>query len=339
MVSAQTVADWGVSEPWGARAEKYVDDVEKTILQLVGQVLTQLQPVSLSYCHARCGFAMNRRLPSAAGFQLAPYPDGPVDHDVPVLKIESAEKKLLAVVFTYACHNTAIGGIMKINGDYAGYAQQNLERTHEGTIALFLAGCGGDQDPQPRRSIADAEQLGNSLASAVEAALVPEAVALPAKLESSLEMCPLAFAPLPPRSELEAQANSPDGFVSRHARRVLKQWPNAGDQPPDYDLPIQIVRLGDRLTMVVLGGEPVVDYSLRLKRELSSEKQWVWVTGYSNLVNCYVPNRRVLLEGGYEATGAVIYQSRPGPFHIDVEERIVQSVHRQVNKLRAAGQR
>ena len=117
---------------------------------------------------------------------------------------------------------------------------------------------------------------------------------------------------------------------------MLHQWPNPGDQPPDYPLPVQVVELGGKLTLVALGGEPVVDYSLRLKREFAADGQSVWVAGYSNLVHAYVPTRRVLLEGGYEGTEAVIYQSLPGPFRTDVEERIVECVHRQVKAVRAA---
>ncbi len=192
-------------------------------------------------------------------------------------------------------------------------------------------GCGGDQDPAPRRDQNDAEQNGLALASAVETGLASTPVPLSPTISASLEMCPLAFAPLPPRSDLEARANSGDGFVSRHARWVLKQWPNPGDQPADYLLPVQLVVLGQRLTLVALGGEPVVDYSIRLKRELSGEQRLVWVASYANLVNAYVPSRRVLLEGGYEGTEAVIYQSLPCPFRTDAEERIVESVLRQAN--------
>ena len=60
----------------------------------------------------------------------------------------------------------------------------------------------------------------------------------------------------------------------------------------------------------------------------------VWVAGYSNLVHAYVPSRRVLLEGGYEGTEAVIYQSLPGPFAVELEDRIIESVHRQVDAMR-----
>lgn len=337
MVSAKTVADWGIEPEWGSRAESFVNGLVDKLDTALKNVLSHLEPVTLGYSHARCGFAMNRRLPSGGAFQLAPNPDGPVDHDVPVLRIESAEKGLIGIVFGYACHNTALGPTLQLNGDYAGFALQKLENDHPGTVALFLMGCGGDQDPAPRRHLADAQQNGLTLATAVEAALVPAPVSLSPILSAKLEMCPIPFAPLPPKEELEARANSPDGFVSRHARWVLEQWGNTGEQPPDYQLPVHVMEFGQKLTLVALGGEPVADYSLRLKLELSTEDRLVWVAGYSNLVNAYVPNRRVLLEGGYEGTQAVIYQSLPGPFQLDVEARIISLVLRLAEQVRETG--
>ncbi|MFN0050714.1 MAG: hypothetical protein ACKV0T_00895 [Planctomycetales bacterium] len=41
-------------------------------------------------------------------------------------------------------------------------------RDHPDTVALFLMGCGGDQDPAPRRNQEDAEKNGLALASAVD---------------------------------------------------------------------------------------------------------------------------------------------------------------------------
>jgi neutral ceramidase len=78
--------------------------------------------------------------------------------------------------------------------------------------------------------------------------------------------------------------------------------------------------------MVALGGEVVVDYDLRIKREYPGEP--LIVAGYSNDVMCYIPSARVLREGGYEANDSMIYYGRPGPFAGDVEERIMNAVHR-----------
>jgi hypothetical protein len=61
-----------------------------------------------------------------------------------------------------------------------------------------------------------------------------------------------------------------------------------------------VIRLGDVLTFVTLGSEVVVDYSLRLKKELIGQGN-LWVTGYSNDYSGYIPSTRIQEEGGYEA--------------------------------------
>lgn len=52
----------------------------------------------------------------------------------------------------------------------------------------------------------------------------------------------------------------------------------------------------------------------------------IWVAGYSNVYSGYIPSRRVLLEGGYEA--------RSRPWDPDLEERIVKKVHDIVGRLK-----
>jgi neutral ceramidase len=84
--------------------------------------------------------------------------------------------------------------------------------------------------------------------------------------------------------------------------------------------------------MVALAGEVVVDYSLRLKRELTGPP--LWVAGYSNDVFGYVPSARVLHEGGYEGGGAMLYTPLPGPFAPSVEELVVGKVHELMNRVR-----
>ena len=79
--------------------------------------------------------------------------------------------------------------------------------------------------------------------------------------------------------------------------------------------------------MIALGGEVVVDYSLRLKRELGGPGS-VWVAGYSNDVLGYIPNERVLREGGYEGLQASRLGSlHPSPWAPGLEEQIVAKVH------------
>ncbi|MCP4785653.1 MAG: hypothetical protein GY903_04540 [Fuerstiella sp.] len=319
-------------------ATEYVDFLQRTLLKVVGDALADTSPAKVSYCRARCGFAMNRRTPSPTGFRNFPNPDGPVDHDVPVLRIDTPEGKLRAVMFGYACHNTTLS-FYNFCGDYAGFAQQYLEDAHPGVTALFVLGCGGDQNPYPRRTLPLAEQHGRSLSNAVETALETKAKPLPAQIQSAIDMATVEYQRPPSREELLQRAKSTNKYDQLHAERLLKQLETEGQLRQQYKCPVQVIRFGNDLTLIALPGETVVDYSLRLKNELSTgdgSGPSVWVAGYSNDVFAYVPSRRVLLEGGYEAGGAMRYMTtvlQHGPFTPTVEERIVSKVHELNRKL------
>jgi len=327
MVAAQTALDWGLDERWASRADQYAAQLVDKLDRLVAASLDRMQDAQLYYHHSRCGFAMNRRLPTPSGFRLAPNPNGMVDHDVPVLRIQVGSK-LLGLVYGYACHNTALGPTREIHGDFAGFASSRLEEEYPDTIAMFMAGCGGDQDPSPRRDLQDAKQNAMALAAAVDGALAAESIELNSELSTKLENIALPFAPLPSRESLKVQAASGNGFVARHATRILNRWPKEEDQPDDYQYPVQVCVLGGKLVLVALGGEPVAEYALRIKSDLAKRSASVWVAGYSNLSNAYIPSRRVLREGGYEGTEAIIYQSLPAPFQEQIEDRIIQAVER-----------
>jgi hypothetical protein len=114
----------------------------------------------------------------------------------------------------------------------------------------------------------------------------------------------------------------------------LDELKTSGRIRTSYDcFPIQVVQFGDDLTLVAICGEVVVDYALRLKRELSQgDDHKVWVAGYSNHVFGYLPSRRVLDEGGYEGGGAMRYTTFPGPFDRTVEQRVIEKVKQLVER-------
>jgi hypothetical protein len=94
------------------------------------------------------------------------------------------------------------------------------------------------------------------------------------------------------------------------------------------------VRFGDDLILVGLAWEVVVDYSLRLKKELAGPK--VWVAGYTNEMFNYLPSLRVLKEGGYEAGGSLLgYTRAPARLAPSVEERVVGKVKDLAERTRA----
>jgi hypothetical protein len=99
---------------------------------------------------------------------------------------------------------------------------------------------------------------------------------------------------------------------------------------PTHPYPVQVWQLGDEVQFVVLGGEVVVDFALRLKSELKGKA--TWVAGYANDVMAYIASRRVLKEGGYEGATAMVYYGLPTAWAPESEDLIVQEVHRQVDQ-------
>src|SRR5262249_61743610 len=108
-----------------------------------------------------------------------------------------------------ACHNTSLS-LYKWTADYAGYAQEFLQADHPGTVALFMMGCGGDQNPYPRKTVELAQQHGRALANAVETALsvVPREVNGP--LRAAYGEVDLDYATVPSREEFQRRLDSKD---------------------------------------------------------------------------------------------------------------------------------
>ena len=107
------------------RSRRYTAGLRVKLIELVGAALADLRPARLSRGISKAAFAVNRREPTPRGIINGTNPTGPVDRDVPVLRIDSPEGKLRAVVFGYACHNTTLADY-EWCGDYAGFAQEYL---------------------------------------------------------------------------------------------------------------------------------------------------------------------------------------------------------------------
>jgi putative membrane-bound dehydrogenase-like protein len=317
------------------RIDEYTAWLQERIVTVVGEALARRTPSTLQWGTGRADIAVNRRsnkheevsLLRARG-QLK----GPNDFSVPVLKVTSAEERLMAVVFGYACHPTKLTDCYRWCGDYVGFAQLDLEKAHPGAIALFCQGCGGDQVPWPRAGgdVRQTAAVGRQLAQAVEAVLAGAMTPVQGHLVTRYAEVELKLAKLPERKELQALAAGKNPYEARRAKQTLELL-EAGKPPASvYPYPVQVWQIGSELRFIALGGEVVVDYALRLKEELGARR--TWVAGYTNDVMAYIPSRRVLLEGGYEGGRGMVYYGLPTVWSPEVEETIVRQVHAQVGE-------
>jgi hypothetical protein len=315
----------------------YTDKVQGWMVETILKALDELKPARLAAGKGTARFAVNRRKPTDKGVINDANPDGPVDHDVPVLRVESAEGELRAVVMGYACHNTTLQ-FYQWCGDYAGFAQKYLEEKHTGATALFWTGCGGDANPLPRSKVELCEKYGRELADAVEDVLSGKMTPIQGNGVARYATIALPFDELPGKDKLTADALSKQFAVRKRAERLLKVLSD-GEKIDDHyrHYPVQVWNLGSEVTWVALGGEVVVDYSLRLKKELGEKP--LWVTAYSNDVMAYLPSARVLKEGGYEADSSMIYYGLPTKWAPAIEDKIVDKVRELVKEVRATAEK
>lgn len=310
-----------------AKVDAYTKVLEMNLIEVIGKCVKDLQPVSLKYGAGKAGFAMNRREPTDKGVINGRNPAGPVDHTVPVLVVEGDNAKPLAVVFGYACHNTTLS-FYQWCGDYAGFAQIAVEKALPGAVAMYWIGCGADANPLPRSKIELCEQYGKELADAAVGA-VKTAKPVTGKFASKYEKIPLKFEAVPTRQQLNADVLSKTHAVQKRAERLLKELDAKGKIADTYDhYPIQTWALGDQVLWVSLGGEVVIDYLLRFKKDVPTSRT-LWVMGYANDVMSYIPSARVLKEGGYEADSSQIYYGMPGKYSPAIEDAIVANVKEQ----------
>jgi hypothetical protein len=185
-------------------------------------------------------------------------------------------------------------------------------------------GCGAYANPSPRGKLENAQAHGDEIAVEVKRLIGQPAKSLTQLPNGNLKRFNLDFDPLPARAQWEERAQKP-GIVGYHARKNLARLDRGEKLPTQLPYVVGTWTFGDQLAMVFLAGEVVVDYELRLKRELDASR--LWVNAYANDVPCYIPSRRVLAEGGYEAEDSLWYYDRPARLATSSEDRIVKAVH------------
>ncbi len=325
LVSGFGPGAYNLPKEFQAAVDQYTREMEDKVVALIADACKTMQPAELAYSEDESDLGANRRrIKDGKWTGMGVNRDGPFERLVPVLKVSGQNGETLSLLFGYGCHNTTLGAsVYRYNGDYAGFAQIAIQKAHPGATAMFTIGCGGDSNPvswcgsRPEK----AAEFGDSLAAAVDRALTKKLRPIKGPLRVAFGRVDLPFTKPLDVTELEQQRARGKGRVQARAEFLLEYAVKHGAPPTAYPCPVQVVRFGDDLSIIALPGETCVGYALRLRKEFEGQK--LWVAGYSNEVFSYIPCKRVLAEGGYEATGAMISYGWPSPFKPEIEDRIV----------------
>lgn len=163
-------------------------------------------------------------------------PSGPVDPEVGVIRVDSAETgKPLAILMNFAAHPTVTGAKnFEFSADFVGYARQAVERMVGGDVlAIFANGAQGTIAPQAFQGSNDwerAENVGTILAAEVYKILHTM------KPRNSVTIKLL-------RSNLVIKPQPPKGF------------PAGVPFPDSYQTEVNAVTFDDRVAFVTIPGE------------------------------------------------------------------------------------
>jgi neutral ceramidase len=307
------------------RVKEYSVKYENQIVDLVGRAIGSMVPVRIYVQNGITRFQVNRRNNNEPALDPLTELKGPNDYAVPVIKIEKPTGELMAVAFGYACHAT-VTDQYKWSGDWPGFAQTELEKSHPGAVALFFQGAGADQNPLPRRTIALARQYGREMAAAVERVLEEEMKPVSPKISAAYSEIALPYTDLPSKEELAkiaAESSSYPAWHKKWASGMLEKLAKGDKIPAAYpSYPIQVWKLGDQPIMA-LGGELVVEYAIRLKQTYG---QNIFVMGYSNDIMSYIPSPTILREGGYEGIRSQLSSGLPGTYKPEIQEIILSGL-------------
>ena len=176
----------------------------------------------------------------------------------------------------------------------------------------------------------------------VEEVLLAPPQKLPPTLVTKMEMVTLHLGAAPTEAELRSFQTNAQAMTRRWATRLLGEMQAGKSFIREYPYPLQAWKLGGSQLLLTLGGEPVIDYTLKFKKEFGAQ---TWVAGYCNDVMTYIPSLRVLREDvppladphwGYEGCYAFTVYGLPARrWAEDVEDSISTAARQLVREVDA----
>lgn len=124
---------------------RFIDLLPHKIVAAATMAAGRLEPVRAGAGVGSVNLAVNRRERTPDGRTILGWnPDGPVDRDVGVLRLDRPDGSPLAIVVNFACHPVVVGPeVPEVNPDFPGPMRELVEQV-SGATCLFLQGAAGN---------------------------------------------------------------------------------------------------------------------------------------------------------------------------------------------------
>jgi len=273
-------------------------------------------------------------------------PNFDYEHDTElfVLCIKDTKENIKSVLVNYATHPVFYPAQLEISAEFPGRLCQHLETEYYGATALFTQSAGGDVRPAPTVNKRDDGSYGwKPLAfdgiDAFSANLCEKVIEV---LKSGNML----------REELSVNADEFSVNLEMDVKPIeyfLKEWdfyeprpdsPNRNNAdrivhggydslPDSMELYCQTIKLTDDFYIATIGGEPC--YGIKKVAKNVFKEHNLCFIGYTDAC-AYVPDDKVLEEGGYEAECHLEYGHK-GPFKKGINQSLTHGFENSLKRI------
>jgi hypothetical protein len=302
----------------------YLENLTFLLVGLIRMAHDRLAPARLGFGSGKSYIGLNRRLTRPDGVTIIDAnPQGPMDEEVGVLRVDTQDGQPLAILVNYACHPVVLGnGSNVISADWVGAMRRMVEKVTSAQV-LFVQGASADINPWPGVPC-DREEVLERLGMEIGGEVI--------KVWSGLQLNPTGkvavalrkvWVPLLPASQHAGKlpafvelAGAVSGLTFEQLQAWLHEYmpwsvelSGAGDET-EAALEMQCIRLGD-IALVSAGAEIFVKTGLEVKRR--SPYANTMFAAYANGALAYIPLPEDYPRGGYEVNEAYLGYQLPAP--------------------------
>jgi hypothetical protein len=301
--------------PLGVPEDQFVSDVAAAAEGLLLGMLRQPpSEIGLQILQGRLHHSINRRrywpfptLGRTYGLRLssismAPNPQGPTDERATVVLLRKADDDaVIAVIWHYTCHPTAVIPDNVVSSDYPGAVRRALRQRFGEIPCLFVQGFCGDIRPNMRPS-RQRTGLRDRLGRMARTAISGPSFQPPAAGEWPRWSEDLAAAVVEIALGAPGKSASPTNLAVGSAAIELGEFFRGST--PDKPFAVQVVRLGDAIELVALSAEATIEWQRIIDTELPVEGGRIRLyAGYLGALFGYLPTAVQIPQGGYEVEG------------------------------------
>lgn len=265
----------------------YWERVTEILLQGIRQARANLQPARLGIGSGTALANVNRRQRNADGRTvLGVNPDGIVDRQLGLLRLERPDGTPLALIANYAIHGTALGGKNQlISGDVPGFVSAYVEQKL-GAPLLFINGAEGNAAPL----YSVGTDFDHPRLQECQTILREAILAVNASLASTTADVALSLGKTVIETPQRAGLEWPDSLPDYHSV--------AADGAARVRVPVYSLTINDDTVLWAAPLELFSEIAINVRNESPFANTFYF--GLTNGSLLYLPTKAAFAEGGYE---------------------------------------